>query len=151
AGPFSPDGRWLVVIRAFSNSHNELWLVDLHGAEQPRLLTRPGEEAVYERPEWTSDGRTLYCLTDSGREYAAPARLDVSSGQIAYVIEPDLDVDEATVDPTGQRLAYALNRDGEAQIVVRSLASGVEQSVQGLPAGALYTYWQNGLAWDAAG
>src|SRR5579859_1224271 len=45
AGPFSPDGRWLVVTRAFSLARNELWLVDLEGTEAPRLLTPAGEEA----------------------------------------------------------------------------------------------------------
>src|SRR5713226_661240 len=31
AGPFSPDGRWLIVTRSFSNTHAELWLVDVQG------------------------------------------------------------------------------------------------------------------------
>src|SRR5579864_8631636 len=36
-GPFSPDGRKLIVVRSFASSHQELWLVDLDGAEGPRL------------------------------------------------------------------------------------------------------------------
>ncbi len=151
AGPFSPDGRWLVVERSFSNAHRELWLVDTQGSEQPRLLTSPDEHASYERPEWSPDGRSLFCLTDAGREFAAPAQLDVASGQLRFVVEPDLDVDEATLDPTGQRLAYAVNTDGESRIVVRTLASGSERSIGGLPSGALYQYWQNALAWDQSG
>ncbi|MCA1644977.1 MAG: alpha/beta fold hydrolase, partial [Chloroflexi bacterium] len=151
AGPYSPDGRWLLVTRSFSSAHTELWLVDLRGNEPARLLTRANEEAVYLRAEWSPDGRSIHALTDAGRDLVAPARLDVVSGQLSFVVEPELDVDDATLDPTGQRLAYALNRDGEAQIVVRTLTSGAEQAVSGLPAGALYTYWQNGLAWDPAG
>ena len=151
AGPFSPDGRWLVVIRSFSTSHDELWLVDLQGSEPARLLTPAGEEAIYERPEWSPDGRTLYCLSDLRRDLAAPARIDVASGELHYVVEPDVEVDETALDPTGRRLAYALNRDGDAEIVVRSLASGSEQTISGLPGGALYAYWQSALAWDPAG
>src|SRR6266516_670463 len=49
AGPFSPDGRWLVVTRSFSTSQQELWLVDLAGSEPPRLLTQAGEQAMYQR------------------------------------------------------------------------------------------------------
>jgi len=60
-------------------------------------------------------------------------------------------VDETTLDPTGQRLAYALNGDGEAEIVIRTLASGNERSIAGLPPGALYEYWQHALAWDRSG
>jgi dipeptidyl aminopeptidase/acylaminoacyl peptidase len=151
AGPFSPDGPWLVVVRSFASSHQELWLVDVDGGSEPRLLTRAGQVASYQRPEWSPDGRFLYCLSDAGREMAAPARIDVNSGELHYVVEPELEVDEVAVDPTGQRLAYVLNRDGEAEIVVRTLASGAEVVVKGLPAGALYAYWQNALAWDRSG
>jgi dipeptidyl aminopeptidase/acylaminoacyl peptidase len=151
AGAFSPDGRWLLVTRSFASSHAELWLVDLKGVEPPRLLSKPGEEAVYERPEWSPDGRTIFCVSDQERELAAPARIDVASGMLTYIVEPGSDVDEATVDPTGQRLAYAVNRDGEAEIVIRDLRSNAEQTVKGLPPGALYAYWQSALAWDRDG
>jgi dipeptidyl aminopeptidase/acylaminoacyl peptidase len=148
---FSPDGAWLIVVRAMSNSQHELWLVDLHSGAPPRLLTTPGEEAVYEGVEWSHDGRSIYCVSDRGREMSAPARIDLSSGQLTFLFEPEAEVDEAHLDPTGERLAYALNRDGQAEIVVRSLSSGAEQRVSGLPPGALYTYWQSALAWDPSG
>ena len=48
AGPFSPDGRRLVVTRVFSNAHHELWLVDVQGGDQPRLLTKTGVEPAAE-------------------------------------------------------------------------------------------------------
>jgi dipeptidyl aminopeptidase/acylaminoacyl peptidase len=150
AGPFSPDGRWLVVVRSYSSSRQELWLVDVTGQAEPRRLTTPGE-ATYDRPEWSPDGRWLYCLSDAGREMAAPARLDVATGQLRFIVEPDFEVDETALDPTGRYLAYSLNRDGEAEIIVRTLSSGAETSVAGLPPGALYTYWQHALAWDSAG
>jgi len=151
AGPFSPDGAWLLVVRAISNAQQELWLLDLRGVRSPRLLTRAGEEAVYEGPEWSPDGRFIYCVSDRGRELSAPARIDVASGELTFLFEPELEVDEARLDPSGQRLAYALNRDGESEIVVRTLSAGAEQRVLGLPPGALYTYWQSALAWDPAG
>jgi dipeptidyl aminopeptidase/acylaminoacyl peptidase len=151
AGPFSPDGRWLVVTRAFSNSHHELWLVDLHGQDQPRMLSKPDVEATYQGPQWSPNGESLYVLTDFGRDLAAPARIDVKSGELVFVVEPTLEVDEATLDPTGERLAYALNRDGNTEIRVRNLSQQTERSVNGLPDGALYTYWQHALDWDPAG
>jgi dipeptidyl aminopeptidase/acylaminoacyl peptidase len=150
-GPFSPDGNLLIVVRVFSNSKHELWLVDVHGGSSPRLLSRPGEEAVYENADWSPDGTAIFCLTDRGREVSAPARIDVATGELTFHLESDLDVDEAHVDPTGTRIAYALNRDGESEIVVRTLSTGAEERVRGLPPGALYTYWQSALAWDPAG
>ena len=48
-------------------------------------------------------------------------------------------------------LAFALTSPPPSEIVIRELQSGQERSVTGLPPGALYTYWQNGLAWDRTG
>jgi dipeptidyl aminopeptidase/acylaminoacyl peptidase len=151
AGPFSPDGRWLIVTRAFSSSHHELWLVDLAAGSSPRLLTRPGEEATYEHVQWSPDGRSVYCLTDRARDLAVPACIDVATCELSLLVQPEFEVDEIALDAGTRRLAYALNRDGENEIVVRDLATGAETHVGGLPPGALHSYWQSGLAWDAAG
>ena len=121
------------------------------GRQCAAAASRAGEEAVYENAEWSPDGRFIYCLSDSGRELSAPARIDVASGELTFVLSSENDVDEAHLDPTGERLAYALNRDGEAEIVIRTLSTGAEERVRGLPPGALYTYWQSALAWDPAG
>jgi dipeptidyl aminopeptidase/acylaminoacyl peptidase len=150
-GAFSPDGAWLLVVRAWSNSRHELWLVEPRGAQPPRLLTDASQDAVYENADWSPDGRYIHCVSDRGRELAAPARIDVNTGELTFLFEPEVDVDEAHLDPSGTRLAYARNRDGETEIVVRTLATGAEERVQGLPPGALYTYWQSALAWDRAG
>ena len=151
AGPFSPDGRWLLVTRVFSNSHQELWLVDLEGDQTPRLLSTPGEEAIHEQPQWTTDGKLVYCVSDLGREFAAPARIDVATGELSFVVEPQSEIDEARLDPSGRRLAYVVNHDGDAEVRVRALETGREQQVTGLPPGALYAYWQSGLGWDPSG
>ncbi len=151
AGQFSPDGHWLVVGRSFSSSHQELWLVDLAGDGAPRLLTNADQVARYEGAEWSPDSSVLYVLTDVGREFAAPARLDIRSRRIDYVLQPEFEIEEAALDPTGRRLAYIRNCDGAGEVIVRSLDTGQEVQVQGLPQGGPYAYWQDALAWDAAG
>ncbi len=151
AASFSPDGRKLVVQRVFSNTHDELWLVDTQGNEPPRVLSDPDVKARYDRPEWHPSGRLLVLLTNHGRDLSAPARLDVATGALEVLAQPEVEVDETALAPGGRWLAYALNRDGAAEVVVRSMADGSEIRVEGLPHGALYTYWQHGLAWDPSG
>ncbi|HET6319343.1 MAG TPA: alpha/beta fold hydrolase, partial [Chloroflexota bacterium] len=151
AGAFSPDGRWLIVRRLFSSSHHELWLADVHGREPPRLLIDPDQQARYEGPEWSPDGQALYVLTDFGREFAAPAKLDITTHQLSYLLDDAVEIDEATLDPTGRRLAFVRNRDGAGEVVVRTLQSGHEERIEDLPEGGQYAYWQAALAWDRTG
>src|SRR5262245_55997955 len=81
AGAFSPDGRWLIVTRAFSNTRTELWLVDLRSETEPRRLTPAGADASFDRAHWSADGASILCLSDLDRDMAAPARIDVASAQ----------------------------------------------------------------------
>jgi dipeptidyl aminopeptidase/acylaminoacyl peptidase len=147
---FSPDGRWLLCSRLFSNAHQQLWLVDLDDPTRPpRLVTSDPAPARYEQPTWTVDGTSIMCLTDLNRELAAPARIEIATGQVTYLVEPEAEVDEIAPAPNGRLLAYAVNDDGASEIVVRDLESGQTATVSGLPEGALYTYWQSALGWDA--
>jgi dipeptidyl aminopeptidase/acylaminoacyl peptidase len=59
-------------------------------------------------------------------------------------------VDDAALAPDGRLLAYALNCDGAVEVIVRDLRTGGERRVEGLPHGALYDYWQPGLAWNSS-
>src|SRR6266478_1333716 len=45
AGPFSPDGRWLIVVRSFSNSHDDFLLVIMSAPKYPRLPCKPIERS----------------------------------------------------------------------------------------------------------
>lgn len=150
AGRFSPDGRWLVVTRVRAHDRQELWLVDLSGSESPRpLATDPA--AQYGRPEWFPDGRALMVVSDQGQDLASPMRLDISSGELTPLVSVKQDTDDAVLNRDGEYLAYALNDNGAARLCVRHLATGQERVVPGLPPGALYDYWQSGLAWDRSG
>ena len=136
AGPFSPDGRWLIVTRSFATSHQELWLVDLEGNDAPRLLTDADQQAQYQRPEWSPDGSALYVLTDIGQEFSAPARLDIASGKLTYLMQAR--GRHRTRWPStraGRRLAYARNCDGAAEIIIRDLSSQQRATRRGPAAG----------------
>src|SRR5262249_23566139 len=80
-----------------------------------------------------------------------PVRIDVETGEVVAIVTCDADIDDTAVDPTGRRLAYARNHDGATEIVIRDLSSSTETTVQDLPPGALYEYWQSGLAADKRG
>ena len=151
ARDFSPDGRWLLVTRTFSSSNQRLLLVDVAGAAEPRLLTSDPRQARYVRAQWLPDSTGVVCLSDLGRDIDAPAVVSLADGGLRYIVEPDHEVDSLTLSRDGRRLAYALNHDGAVEVVVRDRSDGSERVVPGLGHGALYQYWQRGLAWDPRG
>lgn len=150
AGAFSPDGRWLIATRQHSLVYQELWLLDLEGQAPPRRLT-PDEPAVYLGAAWAPGGRSLLCVSDFGRDLAGVARVDVGDGSLDFVVDADVEVDEAALRADGRLLAYLRNEDGAHRVIVRDLHTGEEREVPSLPHGATYTYYQEGLAWDTAG
>ncbi len=149
AGNFSPDGTMLLVSRIFSSSEQELWLVDLAGSAPPRLLTPT--RARYAQARFLSAGTAIVLRTDVDRDTAVPAILPLDGGTPSALLEPDSEVDSLTLAWDGSLLAYALNRDGEDELRIRDLRDGSDRRVEGLPRGALYSYWQRGIAFDRAG
>lgn len=145
---WSADGASLLVRRVFSNSQHELWLVDVE-AGAARLLTP--SRARYLDARFLPRGLAIVLLTNLDRDVTVPSLLPVEEGAPSALGEVETETDSLAVSPDGAVIAYALNRDGANEIVLRSLTDGVERVVSGLPRGSLYEYWQSGLAFDRAG
>src|SRR5262249_6569413 len=65
-GPVSPDGRSLL-IQTRKGDDETIWTVDLASARGEPLTPHTGT-ARFRLPRWSPDGRTVYVLTDAGRE-----------------------------------------------------------------------------------
>ena len=144
---WSPDGSRLLVQRSFSNSEHELWLVEV-ATDAARPLT--ARRAKYEDARFL-DADTIIVRTDLDRDRVGVALLAVDLAAMTSIVGGDVEIDRVALAPEARLIAYALNRDGANEIVVRSIDSGVERRVSGLPRGALYEYWQSGLAFDRRG
>jgi dipeptidyl aminopeptidase/acylaminoacyl peptidase len=117
---WSPDGRWIAYVSAADVSALVYATPDLAVADSlgnaPRLLTRALDRAV-SRPQWSSDGRSVYCLVEDEREQYL-ARVGVRDGRVERVIHGeratsayDLGSDDAIValvsDPQSPAEVYA--------------------------------------------
>jgi len=135
---FSPDGRYLVVRRSNTNLDSDFFLLDLQNLDKtPRHLT-PHEgagPAHFEESAFSADGQTLYCITDQGRDFAAPAKIDLATGKLTYLVERDWDSSVLSVSPDGSKLLYDVNENGAFKLIIRDLATDEETEVPGLPAG----------------
>jgi dipeptidyl aminopeptidase/acylaminoacyl peptidase len=135
---FSPDGRYLAFRRSNTNLDTDLFLLDLTQPEQPpRHLTPHEGQAYFAEAAFAADGQSLYCITDQGRDFAAPARLDLASGELTYLAEREWDSSVVCLSPDGKKLAYDVNENGSFRLFIRDLASGQETEVPGLPPGTV--------------
>lgn len=149
---WSPDGSCLIVSRTDRSLDNNLLVVPIDGST-PTLLTHHDDEAAYASPTFSPDGRTLYVLTNHGRDFFAPAILDLSTlpgsevthAPISYLVETSWDADtdaHLSLSPDASILVYALNEDGKSRLVFYHIETGKE-----LPGVALPTGVVGGITW----
>ncbi|HKS68811.1 MAG TPA: S9 family peptidase, partial [Ktedonobacterales bacterium] len=128
AAGYSPDGRWVLVHRSESNVRGALFLVDTRTGEARRLTPEhpDGTHERYSQAAFAADGRTLYLLSDAGRDYMNLAALDLESGALTYLRDDPWDAESLAVAPDGTRLAFALNEDGASRLALYDVAGGWE-------------------------
>jgi dipeptidyl aminopeptidase/acylaminoacyl peptidase len=137
---FSPDDTQILIGKAYSSFHQDLWLLDLGSGARRRLTPAVGEaryEAVF-----APDGRRLYVASDLDRDFLTLAHLDLHAAVVAEAApplvfrdSPGWDVSSLAVSHGGNWLAYHVNADGYTQVLIESLTDGSMLSLQGLPPG----------------
>ena len=118
AAGFSPDGRWLAVVRLTErNADNDLYLVEMGGSEVVHVSPHD-DEATFTGPSWLPDSSAFFFATDCGRDRRAIARYDLSARAWDYVLEPPWDA-SCAIDWPGRRLLVTTNVEGctEAEVV----------------------------------
>jgi dipeptidyl aminopeptidase/acylaminoacyl peptidase len=139
---YSPDGRFVLVARYDSNIRNRLFLVDRTTGEV-RALTPKIEEgpALHAFSSWAADGRSLYLLSDRGRQFFSLALLDLASGEMAYLRDDTWGAEWLEVSHDGTQLALVTNEDGYSRLELFDVSNGWEgrRTLKGpaLPAGVL--------------
>lgn len=133
---WSPDGRYLTILNAVSNSSTELYLYDAEDGEARQVL--PHEEEEYQEPgPWKADGSGFYLLTDRGAEFKRLAFYSLADGELHTVDQPDWDVQSVHADAAGKYLAWIVNENGRSRLYVQRQDSGERVDVPELPHGVI--------------
>lgn len=131
-GPFSPDGRFVSVMRLSEKpADNDIYLVDLTSEEV--LHISPHEDpAEYSLPQWVPDGSSFWFSANEDREFAAVARYDMGNRTWEYVLEDEWDL-SCQVDWAGRNLLVTANEDGFTTIRLHDPRSGEPRGRSELP------------------
>ncbi|HZK74441.1 MAG TPA: S9 family peptidase [Clostridia bacterium] len=114
AGGWSPDGRWLSVMRVAQNTDQDLVAVDVDTGELAELTAHEGE--MQNVPAgWLEDGRLL-AMTDHDSDFLHLEAIDVHSGEREVYDQADWDVELASTSSNGRGVAWSVNEDGYSSL-----------------------------------
>ncbi|SFS80015.1 alpha/beta hydrolase family protein [Marininema halotolerans] len=122
AGEFSPDGRSLLFALLHSNSDNDWYLLDLD-SKQSVHLTPHTEDALYQRLTFSSDGNSLFLLSNQESEFSRVARLHLDTKHWCWLTEDHWDAEDLTLSHDRNLLAYSKNENGSSQIYLLETAT----------------------------
>jgi dipeptidyl aminopeptidase/acylaminoacyl peptidase len=117
----SPDGKQILhVLRVPSpldepgRSHNEIWLVDAAGKDEPRRLSV--EEHSSWSPRWSPDGSEIAFLSKRpGDKYTQLYILPLAGGEAESPFESSSSIAAFEWSPDGKHIAYSTTRETDTE------------------------------------
>jgi dipeptidyl aminopeptidase/acylaminoacyl peptidase len=116
---WSPDDRHIVYVEYLSlRNDTRLWLVEVATGKKELLAPLSAKKSsYYGEPVFSSDGKSLYLITDDGSEFRRLARFDLSTKNVKYITKTiNWDVDEFALSPDGKLIALVINEDGISRL-----------------------------------
>ena len=142
---FSPDDKWLAIIRYVSRTETEVWRMDVASGKRERLLpaTDDAARATYLGLAFSPDGSRLYLTTTARSEFQQLAEYRFKTRALRY-FPSDIawDVKSMALSHDGRRLAAVFNVDGRDELRLFDPARGKELARPKVPGGQI-----SGLTW----
>ena len=135
---WSPDDRKVVFCDFASNTASTLWLLDIATGEK-RLLSQDAKEGdYYDNPQFSTDGKGIYVVTDQGSEFRRLIYLDLGTKQHKSLSDNiKWDVEEFRLSPNGKSLAFVTNEDGVSRLHLLDTKTNKETAISDLPVGII--------------
>jgi dipeptidyl aminopeptidase/acylaminoacyl peptidase len=134
---WSPDDSTLLILRAESNTVQELHLCDVKTAKS-RLLSAGGVQ--YHNPCWSADGKSIFCASDHDGDLLELVEIRIDKPEIRPFGQAKnfkQEVEAVHSSPNGKWLAWTLNADGKSVLRLRDLKTEKTRTVAGLPLGVV--------------
>ena len=133
---FSPDQKRLLVLKTVSINEAYPGEVDLETGKL-QLFPVDGGKAAFTTFRYAPDGRSVYFVSDEGREVLTLWHHDPEGGAPAALSTAPWDVTQLSVAEDGKHLAYVTNEDGISRLHLLSLPRHKVVRVGALPTGVI--------------
>ncbi len=132
---FSRDGKWLTAIEYVSVKESYLHLLNIETAES-KPLSPKNEKYSYSGGVFSADGKHLYLTTDRAGQFKTLYRRDLKTGlDIELTAELPWDIESIAVAPTGDRIAFVANEDGQGRVYTMKVGSDKYEALTAVPMG----------------
>ena len=124
----SKNGGQIIISRSGTelSLDNNLYLIDAK-TKKETLLTAHADASQFADAEFLPDGDSLILTANKDREFASLAqfdnlRTDGAKNEMRYLdAKSDWDAENIRVSPTGNTLAYTVNREGFSELYLRKI------------------------------
>ncbi len=136
AADYSPDLRYLLIVHQTSAANSDILLHDRESGKT-RLFTGHAADVVYSDPQWDSEGKGFYFLTDRDREFTGLAYWPLDSAAFRWIETPDGDVEQFALSRNGAYLTWTVNDNGYSRFHFKHLPKGAEIGPSRIPDGVV--------------
>lgn len=136
---FSPDGSRLLIHLMQNSMDNDLFEIDIK-TKAIRRLTEHDGNVRYLSPIYSSDGRSVYCACDQGRDFATLTRIDLSDLGHHFMEETPNEIEYVAASSDGHWLLWITNVEGANQFNLRDLGTNQIRKPEHLPIGVISDY-----------
>ncbi len=133
---FSPDGKYLMVSIASSNTSNDLLLVDIETCEIKEVSSGKGNTLSF-CPAWLSDSSGFYLISNMDSDFANIHFYNLASGKLKSIREFGWNVQKVEVSEDDSLLSVTLNEGGYSILKLFNLPDMSSISTNGIPKGSV--------------
>jgi protease II len=133
---WSPNGEHLLILRYYSITHADLYTLDIESGALTEIL--PGEDIAYGGAQFSSDGESIYAVTDLDSEFRRVLEIELEDGAVRTVTpEHGWDVEAMDLSPDGAKLVYTINEGGNETLLMINPETGESLGTPDLPLGLI--------------
>ncbi len=116
-GAVSRDRRYLAFHKTITRDNSDMYLFDTKTGEFKHLTPHEGD-INYSPETFSVDSKSLYYLTDEGREFTYLKRFDLQSGTSETLLKADWDIEFARFSHSGKYMVVGINNDARTEIKI---------------------------------
>jgi dipeptidyl aminopeptidase/acylaminoacyl peptidase len=131
-GSISPDRKYVALVKPITRSNTDMYLYEVATRKLTHLSPHQGDVSYFPTA-FSKDSKSLYYLTDEGREFSYLKRMNLNDLESVIDEEAPWDIMYAYLSHNGKYKVLGINNDGRTEIRIVETATGKPVGLPKLP------------------